>query len=135
MFPRRQLAKAGGERHEQAELIYRIIRRDGHGMHSEGKPDFTALIGVGVRRTGKGNSPVRSCIRGWGGYGSKMKLPKPKKCASFCDVFSVGFYICASVRWCGGRRVTLGVVSQMPSTFPLRQPLSLAWLQPRRVGQ
>lgn len=48
MFPRRQLAKAGGEWHELAALIHRLIRRDGQGMNEEGKPDFIEFAGVGV---------------------------------------------------------------------------------------
>lgn len=34
--------------HELAALIYRLIRRNGHGMQSEGKEDFIELSGVGV---------------------------------------------------------------------------------------
>ena len=48
LFPRRQLAKVGGEWHKLAALIYRLIRRDGHGMNSEGRADFFELAGVGV---------------------------------------------------------------------------------------
>lgn len=53
MFPRRQQAKAGGERHELAALIYRIVRRDGHGMNSEGTAESTELAGVGVEMGGE----------------------------------------------------------------------------------
>lgn len=56
MFPKRQLAKADVS--EKAALIYRIIRRDGHRMNSEGNPRFHLLV-LGLRRAGKGNRQIR----------------------------------------------------------------------------
>ena len=48
LFPRRQLAKVGGEWHKLAALIYRLISRDGNGMNSEGRAYLFERAGVGV---------------------------------------------------------------------------------------